>query len=54
MEKGCHIGTGATIIQGISIGENSLVGAGAVVVKDVAEGTKVLGVPAKAVYAARG
>jgi len=43
------VGTGATIIQGLDLGEKALVGAGAVVIRDVAAGTKVLGVPAKAV-----
>jgi UDP-perosamine 4-acetyltransferase len=45
--SGGHIGTGATVIQGISIGPNSLVAAGAVVVQDVEEGTTVRGVPAR-------
>ncbi len=46
---GSHIGTGATVIQGGSIGELALVGAGAVVIGDVASGSKVVGVPAKAI-----
>ena len=46
---GTHIGTGATIIQGISIGNRALVAAGAVVVKNVPDGEKVMGVPAKIV-----
>lgn len=45
----CHIGTAATVIQGITISAGSVVGAGTVVVKDVAAGTTVVGVPAKAV-----
>lgn len=44
-----HIGTGATVIQGVTIGRNSIVGAGAVVVHDVADGSIVVGVPAKTV-----
>jgi sugar O-acyltransferase (sialic acid O-acetyltransferase NeuD family) len=46
---GVHVGTGTVIIQGIQIGRNSIVGAGAVVLKNVAENTKVIGVPAREV-----
>jgi sugar O-acyltransferase (sialic acid O-acetyltransferase NeuD family) len=42
-----HVGIGAVVRQGIHIGSNALIGAGAVVVKDVADGTKVMGVPAR-------
>ena len=41
------IGANATIIGGINIGDGSIVGAGAVVVKDVEENTIVAGNPAK-------
>lgn len=41
------IGAGATILPRISIGCDSIVGAGAVLTKDVAQGTTVVGVPAK-------
>lgn len=47
--SGSHIGTGTTIIQGIEIGENCLIGAGAVVVKNICNGAKAVGVPAKEV-----
>jgi sugar O-acyltransferase (sialic acid O-acetyltransferase NeuD family) len=43
---GAHIGTGACIIQGITINAASIVGAGAVVVRDVPAGVTVVGVPA--------
>ena len=46
---GTHIGTGTTIIQGIKIGSHALVAAGAVVVKNVPDGKKVMGVPARIV-----
>jgi len=46
---GVHIGTGATVIQGVSIGSNSLVGAGSVVVNDLPNDVEVIGVPAKKV-----
>lgn len=42
-----HIGTGATVIQGISIGIGCLIAAGSVVTKDVCDGAKVRGVPAR-------
>jgi len=45
--EGAHIGTGATVIQGITIGRNVIVGAGAVVTGNVADGTTVVGVPAR-------
>lgn len=46
---GSHIGTGAKVIQNITIGSSVLVGAGAVVVKPVRDGAKILGVPAREV-----
>lgn len=46
--EGCHVGSGATIIQGITIGANVLVAAGAVVTRDIPDGQRVAGVPAKA------
>jgi acetyltransferase-like isoleucine patch superfamily enzyme len=47
IRKGASIGSNATILAGITIGENSLVGAGAVVTKDVAANTIVAGSPAR-------
>lgn len=47
VKKGAAIGSGAVILGGITIGENSLVGAGAVVTKDVPNNTVVIGNPAK-------
>ncbi|MEC0093167.1 sugar O-acetyltransferase [Paenibacillus macquariensis] len=41
------IGSNATILPGVTIGDNSVVAAGAVVTKDVPENTVVAGVPAK-------
>lgn len=43
------IGSNATILCGISIGEGATVGAGAVVTRDVAPGDVVAGVPARSV-----
>ena len=45
--RGASIGSGATILCGITIGENALIGAGAVVTRDVAPGETVVGVPAR-------
>jgi acetyltransferase-like isoleucine patch superfamily enzyme len=47
VSKGASIGSNATILCGITIGENALVGAGSVVTKDVPPNTIVAGVPAK-------
>lgn len=47
VKKGSSIGSSATILCGVTIGENSIVGAGSVVTKDVAPGTIVAGNPAR-------
>jgi acetyltransferase-like isoleucine patch superfamily enzyme len=47
VEKGASIGTSSTILSGITIGENAIVGAGSVVTKDVPANTIVAGNPAK-------
>jgi UDP-2-acetamido-3-amino-2,3-dideoxy-glucuronate N-acetyltransferase len=47
VKKGASIGSNATIICGVTIGENALIGAGAVVTKDVPANTIVAGNPAK-------
>jgi acetyltransferase-like isoleucine patch superfamily enzyme len=47
VKKGASIGSNATILCGITIGENALIGAGSVVTKDVLPNTVVAGVPAK-------
>lgn len=43
----CFIGEKAIVLGGVTVGERSIVGAGAVVTKDVPPGTTVVGVPAK-------
>ena len=48
------IGSNATILPGVMIGNNSVVGAGAVVTKDVPENTVVAGVPAKVIQKING
>lgn len=47
IKKGAWIGAGATILPGVTIGENVVVAAGAVVSKDVPANTIVGGIPAK-------
>ena len=47
LRKGASIGSNATILCGVTIGENALVGAGSVVTKDVPANTVVAGNPAK-------
>lgn len=49
MKKGVELGTGSKIIQGKTIAENTIVGAGAVVVRDMPPNCTVMGVPAKPV-----
>lgn len=47
LKKGVWIGAHATILPGVTIGENSIVAAGAVVTKDVPANVIVAGVPAR-------
>jgi len=49
VKRGASIGSSATILGGITIGENAIVGAGSVVTKDVSSYTIVAGVPARVV-----
>ena len=46
---GVYLGTSATIIQGVRVGANTIVGAGAVVVRDLPANITAVGVPAKSV-----
>jgi acetyltransferase-like isoleucine patch superfamily enzyme len=47
VKRGASIGTSSTILCGVTIGENAMVGAGSVVTKDVPPNTIVAGVPAR-------
>jgi|SRR5690625_62673 len=47
IRKNVWIGSNATILPGVTIGDNAVVAAGAVVTKDVPENTVVAGVPAE-------
>lgn len=47
VKQGAAIGSGATLLGGITIGENAMVGAGSVVTKDVPSNSTVAGNPAR-------
>lgn len=53
VQRGASIGSGATLLCGITIGENALVGAGSVVTRDVPANCVVAGNPAR-VFKVRG
>jgi len=45
--RGASIGTGAIVMGGVTVGERAMIGAGAVVTRDVRPGEVVAGVPAR-------
>jgi len=47
IRKGASIGSSATLLCGITVGENAIIGAGSVVTRDVPPNSTVAGVPAK-------
>jgi UDP-2-acetamido-3-amino-2,3-dideoxy-glucuronate N-acetyltransferase len=47
VKRGASIGSSSTIMCGVTIGENSIVGAGAVVTKDIPSNVIAAGVPAR-------
>lgn len=47
IKEGCRIGINSTILPGIIVGKNSLVGAGSVVTKDVPDNSVICGNPAR-------
>lgn len=49
VRKGAKIGANATLLPGVEVGENAIVGAGAVVVHDVPPGAVVVGNPARVI-----
>ncbi|GAB3760296.1 DapH/DapD/GlmU-related protein [Spirosoma pomorum] len=51
IKRNAWIGAGATILPGVTVGENAVVAAGAVVSRDVPDNVVVAGVPAKVVKA---
>lgn len=49
VRRGASIGSNATIVCGVTVGERAIVGAGAVVTKDVPDDAIVAGVPARVI-----
>lgn len=49
IQRGAKIGANATVLPGVVVGENALVGAGSVVVRDVPAGAVVAGNPARVI-----
>jgi acetyltransferase-like isoleucine patch superfamily enzyme len=47
IKRGASIGTSSTILCGVTVGENSIIGAGSVVTKDVPPNVIAVGVPAR-------
>ena len=47
--KNCWLGAGVIVLPGVSIGDNSVIGAGSVVSKDIPAGVVAYGVPAKVI-----
>jgi carbonic anhydrase/acetyltransferase-like protein (isoleucine patch superfamily) len=47
IERGCLIGIGAVILDGVRVGAGSIIAAGCIVTKDVPERSLMVGVPAK-------
>jgi acetyltransferase-like isoleucine patch superfamily enzyme len=47
VKRGASIGSGATLLCGVTVGENAVVGAGSVVTRDVPPGAVVAGNPAR-------
>ncbi len=54
VRKGASIGTSSTILCGVTVGENAIVGAGSVVTKDVPPNVTVAGVPARVIRSIKG
>lgn len=47
IERGCLIGIGAVVLDGVRVGTGSIIGAGCIVTKDVPPRSLMVGVPAK-------
>jgi acetyltransferase-like isoleucine patch superfamily enzyme len=53
VKRGASIGSGATLLCGVTVGENAIVGAGSVVTRDVPPGAVVAGNPARVLKSAK-
>jgi sugar O-acyltransferase (sialic acid O-acetyltransferase NeuD family) len=49
LEAGVYLGTNATVIQRVRVGENTILGAGAVAVRDLPANVTAVGVPARVI-----
>lgn len=49
LKKNCKIGTHSVVMPGVTVGENSIVGAFSFVTKDIPDNTLAFGVPAKVI-----
>ena len=47
--KNCWLGAGVIVLPGVTIGDNTVIGAGSVVTKDVSSGVVALGNPCKVI-----
>jgi acetyltransferase-like isoleucine patch superfamily enzyme len=54
VKRGASIGSGATLLCGVTVGENAVIGAGSVVTRDVPAGAVVAGNPARILKSAKG
>jgi acetyltransferase-like isoleucine patch superfamily enzyme len=53
VKRGASIGSGAVLLCGITVGENAMIGAGSVVIRDVPDGATVAGNPARVIQPRR-
>ena len=49
IKSGVELGTGTQVLQGLTVGENAIVGAGAVVIRDLPSDCTAVGVPSKVI-----
>lgn len=54
IEDNCWLGTGVKVLDGVTIGKSSVIGAGSVVTKDIPPNSVAVGVPAKVIKTTTG